>query len=237
MSSETRNRGKQSNDDKLFSEKWKPIFTKAIDDLSFLYTRGYGEKSALQLVGNRYQLNVRQQKALGRISEAQQDIELRKSKELSIDQLANEKVAIDGFNLLILLESALSGAYVFKCRDNNYRDISGVHGSYKRVIKTEHSLLTIGNTLNDLKVKHVQWYLDAPISNSGRLKTIMRETAEQNNFPWEIFLVNNPDRTLAELDVIVVSSDGWVLNHSARWFNLGAYLLENKISDSTIFIA
>ncbi|MFK7983141.1 MAG: DUF434 domain-containing protein, partial [Saprospiraceae bacterium] len=73
----TRNRGKQSSDDKWFASKWHPIFTEALNDLCYLLTRGYAENSALQIVGNRYKLNKRQRKAVLRISCSDQGIATR----------------------------------------------------------------------------------------------------------------------------------------------------------------
>ena len=99
-----RNRGKHPNDDKLFNEKWQKIFKEAVIDLSYLLTRGYGDKSSIQLVGNRYRLNSRQQKALMRLSADRNKIPLRLDKALSPTQLTEKSIAIDGFNLLILLE-------------------------------------------------------------------------------------------------------------------------------------
>jgi len=59
-----KHRGKHPKDDYNFAIKWHPIFAAAASDLSFLLGRQYGEKSALALVGNRYKLNKRQQRAL-----------------------------------------------------------------------------------------------------------------------------------------------------------------------------
>jgi len=230
-----RNRGKHPNDDRLFGTKWLPIFKEALDDLCYLLTREYGEKSATQLVGNRYRLNSRQQKALMRMSGNLSAIEKRQAKQLTVEQLENQTIAIDGFNLLILLESALSGAFIFKGKDGTYRDISSVHGSYKRVIQTEEAMLVVGETLKKFKVKHVHWYFDAPVSNSGRLKVILHGIAEKYGYSWDITLDNNPDKVLAECKEVVVSSDSWILDETERWFNLGKYLLENEVEEAVIF--
>lgn len=230
----TRNRGKQSNDDKLFSSKWCAVIKEAADDLSFLLTRGYGPRSSLEIVGNKYRLNKRQQLALSKISHSQQAIELRKNKELLKEDLAGKCIAIDGFNILIIMESYLSGAYIFKGRDGLYRDISSVHGTYKRVIKTEEALLQIGNTLQELKVKSVKWYFDQPISNSGNLKTKLLALSEIHDYDWTVELVFNPDKTLAKCGEVVISSDGWILNHTDHWFNLGGHLIDDHNSDFNV---
>ena len=138
---------------------------------------------------------------------------------------------------MILLESALSGAYLFNCLDGNYRDISSVHGSYKRVVQTEKSIELIGNILQELQVKQVLWLLDSPVSNSGRLKQMLYSIAEKNQFPWEVELVNNPDTVLAVSENIVVSSDAWILDKCKHWFNFSAYLIENQLNIEHIICA
>lgn len=229
-----RNRGKESNDDKLFSDRCLPILGEAVEDMSYLLTRGYGERSSLQIVGNRYSLNSRQRKAIFRISSSKKEIENRKSKICAKEDLQREVVDIDGFNILILLECALSGAYVFKCRDGTYRDISSVHGSYKRVIKTEEAIEFVGKTLKDLGVKKINWYLDAPVSNSGRLKQRIEEIGKANYFYWSVVLSNNPDLLLSKSKNIVISSDGWILDRCDRWYNLAKLIIEDISSSVNI---
>ncbi|AZQ64065.1 DUF434 domain-containing protein [Flammeovirga pectinis] len=230
--STTRNRGKQSNDDTLFSTKWIDIIKEATDDLCYLLTRGYPESSALQLVGHKYRLNKRQHDALARICCNHIKVEERKSTEINSTNLKGKVIEIDGFNLLILLENALSGAYIFKARDGLYRDISSVHGTYKRVTKTEEALCLIGNVLKELDVSAVRWYFDQPVSNSGSLKTRLLELSNTYNFSWEVELVFDPDKVLAKSERIVVSSDGWIIDHAKKWFNLGAFIIENHIKSA-----
>ncbi|WP_460220327.1 DUF434 domain-containing protein [Psychroserpens sp. MEBiC05023] len=227
-----RNRGKNSNDNQLFGSKAiQQKLKEALIDMHYLLTRGYAEKSSLQLVGNRHRLNVRQQQAVRGMSASQQQMEQRQSACIPFESIGSDSIIIDGFNLLIILESALSGAYLFKGLDEAYRDLSGVHGTYKRVQQTENALLLVGNRL---KTNKVIWVFDKPVSNSGRLKTMLRELAENHDFNWEIILDHNPDKVLAKSKHIVVSSDAWVLDRAKRWLNLGAYIIEHHISEANI---
>lgn len=232
--SKERNRGKLSNDDKWFATKWHPTFTDAVDDLSHLQSRGYADNSALQIVGNRYRLNKRQRNAILRVACGSTQIRGRQSKKCTVDQLVDQHIEIDGFNQLILLESALSGAFLFKGRDGVYRDISSVHGSYKRVQNTENAIYQIGTVLKECKVKSVKWYFDQPVSNSGRLKTKLMEISRLNQFNWEVELVFDPDKVLAQSPHIIISSDGWVLDQASRWFNLFPLLLNENIDQNNI---
>lgn len=230
------NRGKQSGDDTSFSAKWHPVLTAAVNDYCYLLTRDYAENAALQLVGNRYRLKQRQRSAVRRIGVGDETIRRRQRSCCQPSATTERTVEIDGFNMLILVENALSGAYIFKARDGTYRDISSVHGSYKRVTKTEDAILLIGQALEELHVNAAKWYLDQPVSNSGRLKTRLKEIARQQRFNWEVELLMNPDKTLAQSTNIVITSDGWILDRVNQWFNLGAYLIEKQIKAANVLV-
>jgi len=223
-----RNRGPQPNDPQLFAPKHFPALTAATDDLCWLLGRGYGVDSALQLVGNRYRLNKRQRMAVGRVSAGAEEIAARKSREVELADIAGRGVAIDGFNLLILLESAYGGGLLLHARDGTYRDLAGVHGTYKHVRHTEPALLLVGEALRP--AASVKWYFDQPVSNSGRLKTLLRKLAESHGFDWDVELAYNPDKELIALtdEVVLVSSDSWILDDGGAWCNLGRTLLERE---------
>ena len=227
-------RGKHSNDNDNFAQRKLPDLRAACADLAYLLSREYGEKSALQLVGNRYSLNVRQQTALGRVAVADNLVQNRLSTQLKASQLTQKTVHIDGYNLLIGVEVALSQGFLFWAQDGCYRDIASIHGTYRKVEETLPALQLVADALQELQIQTAIWYFDAPVSNSGRLKTILYELAAAQNLNWQIELVNNPDKTIAENAEIAISSDGWVLDNSKSWFNLLAYLLSHKIKNAEI---
>jgi len=229
-----KHRGKHSKDEYNFSKKWHPIFATAASDLSFLLGKQYGEKSALALVGNRYQLNKRQQRALSLITCPSDKIISRKQKALKPEALHGQDIAIDGYNLLITIEAALSQGYILVGQDGSYRDIASVHSTYKKVDETIPALLLIDKTLKELSVKHVQWYFDAPVSNSGRLKVLLYELAAQNKSNWNIDLVFNPDTMLIEKKKICVTADSWILDEVDAYFNLSQYIISMKIPTALV---
>ena len=226
MSSKNRTRGQHPNDRKLFAEKFLPDLRAATQDLSLLLTMGYPDKASLKLVGDRFRLTERQRMAVLRGACSDSNLELRKSKELTRDDLKGKTILIDGFNLLITLETALSGGLIFAGRDGNYRDLASVHGTYKRVTTTQKAVELIGHFCKEKQVEKLIWYFDTPVSNSGRLKVLLYEIAEQNGWNWEIILDFNPDKVLKEAkEGVVVSSDAMVLNECVEWVNLGRIVL------------
>lgn len=203
--------------------------------MQYLLSRGYAERSALSLVGNRYRLQERQRKALQRVVCSEPQFVRRKAKELPATSLRGKEVIIDGLNQLISLECALSGGYLFAGLDGCLRDIAGLHGTYKRVLETDVAIRLIGETLQQLEVTQVHWLLDQPVSNSGRLKTRLGEIALESGWPWEVELLYNPDNRLREEQVaVVISSDGPVLDDCHCWFNLLPFLLKSREIAATV---
>jgi len=199
----------------------------ALEDLYYLLGRDYPLKASLALAGNRYQLVKRQLQALQGMACSANELRQRKNTELSPAELKDKTILLDGFNVLIILETALSGGFVFEGLDGCFRDISSVHGSYRTVQTTEEALMLTGKTLQQLQLQKVIWVFDAPISNSGKLKSFCYEIAQKHGFPWEIILDNHPDKYLINNKGLVCSSDGWVLNECTAWFNLGAWIINN----------
>lgn len=199
-----------------------------LEDMYYLLSRDYPQKASLALVGNRYDLIRRQLLALQGMSCSEQQLVNRKSKELNSGDIKNKIFYIDGFNLLILLETAYSGGFVFKGLDGCYRDISSVHGTYKMISETGDVLIWIGAVLQKLEVQKVIWIFDAPVSNSGKLKSFCYELAEKYQFPWEVYLENDPDKYLIADDKLVCSSDAWILDGCSSWFNLGAWIMNSE---------
>jgi hypothetical protein len=199
----------------------------ALEDLYYLLCRDYPIKASLALAGNRYKLVKRQLQALQGMACSAHELRKRKNTELSPAALKDETILLDGFNILIVLETALSGGFVFEGLDGCYRDISSVHGSYRTVQTTEEALILIGKTLQQLQLQKVIWVFDAPVSNSGKLKGTCYEIAGKHHFPWEIKLENAPDKYLIENSGLICSSDAWVLDECKSWFNLGAHIINN----------
>jgi hypothetical protein len=201
----------------------------AITDYSLLLTKGYAEKSTLKLVGDRFALTERQRLAIMRSACSDRHLAGRQKTEVKIGNLANQPIAIDGYNLLITVEAAMSGGVIFKGRDGCFRDLASIHGTYRRVSETIPAIKLIGDFLKQISVAKVLWLLDSPVSNSGRLKTIIGELAKENNWDWEIELSISPDARLIKIDSVAATSDSVILDRCKRWVNLAREIIEQKI--------
>ena len=70
-------------------------------DYCWLLTRGYGSDAALKLVGDHFQLALRQRIALKRGGCSAAAADRRKHKCVALADIAGRSLAIDGFNCLI----------------------------------------------------------------------------------------------------------------------------------------
>ncbi len=224
-----KHRGAHPEDRKLFADDQLPALRTAVRELSWLLSRDYSIKGALKLVGDRHALTDRQRLAVSRAACSDQSKEHRATTILSVEAVAGKELIIDGFNLIITIEAALSGGVLIHSRDGCIRDLSSVHGSYRSVNETDQAISLIGKTLADLRPKSVAWLLDRPISNSGRLAKRIRDLATDYGWNWTVEVLFHPDAKLITSGRAVVSSDSHVLDETKRWINLNRYLLDERL--------
>jgi|SRR5215813_1726542 len=235
MSPDTRHhRGAHPGDPELFNEEQLGKLRLAVSELCWLLSRGYNMPSALKLVGDRHGLRERQRLAVRRSSCSDQDRQRRKDHCVFVEQLRNQPVIIDGFNLMITIEAALSRGPLLIGVDGCIRDLSSVHGSYRSVDETDRGICMVGEALQLLGVASVLWLLDRPVSNSGRLAAKIAGIALQQKWPWQVEVVFNPDSVIATSPAIAITSDSSVLDRVGRWADLKSYLLTHQIPDAWI---
>lgn len=227
-------RGPHPADAQLFGQEQIPNLRCAVEDFSLLLTKGYAEKSALKLVGDRFSLTQRQRLAVMRCSCSDEQLKRRNAAVLGLENIKKQKITIDGYNLLITIESALSGGLIFKGKDGCFKDLASIHGTYRKVTETIPALTLIGNFLKNYELKEALWLLDSPVSNSGRLKTIMGKLAADNGWNWAIELSLNPDAQLVKYDYPIVSTDGIVLDACKNWVNLAAEIIMQEIPSAKL---
>jgi len=225
-----KHRGAHPEDRTLFGDDNLPTLRTAVSELSWLLTRDYSMKGAVKLVGDRHKLTDRQRLALARAACSDQSRARRGNTRVELEKLEAADLIIDGFNLIITIEAALSGGVLFRCRDDCIRDLSSVHGSYRSVDETAVAIQLIGESLAAFRVKSVTWFLDRPVSNSGRLAQRIHDCAAQKGWPWTVDTVFNPDREIVSSQRVVISSDGPLLDQVDRWTNFNRYLIEKSLA-------
>ena len=219
-------RGYFPSDEKEFNEEAVKTLRKAAYDLYYLINRGYPIKGSSVFVGNHYLLSERQRLALARVVSTENNITTRKEKEIT-SSLENKVVNIDGFNTIITLEVAFSKSLLLKSMDGTIRDLVALRGTYRLIDKTDIAIIEIGKILEKNKIKRAIFYLDSPVSNSGRLKLRILELLEKYNFEVQVENIKNVDAILKTLDN-VVTSDAIILDNCKSWINLNEKIIEDN---------
>jgi hypothetical protein len=219
-------RGPDPRDGEAFAPSSLPALRAAVADLCWLLSRGYAPISSVKLVGDRFGLTERQRMAVRRSACSDEARARRGACQVATAALEGRDLWIDGFNVLTTLEAWLGGGVVLHCRDGTYRDIAGVHGSYRRVAETQPALETLAVVLVALRVRHARWLFDRPVSNSGRICALVQHTAAERSLDWSADLVDNPDPILKQSLEIVATADSAILDASPPWFNLARHAIE-----------
>ena len=220
-------RGYLLSDEREFNEESIEKLHKAGHDLYYLLNQGYHIKGASTFVGNHYMLSERQRLALVRTVSSKERINIRKEKEI-IDIPEGSTVNIDGFNTIITLEVALSESLLLKCMDGTIRDLAALRGTYRLIDKTAVAIILIGEMLQKHKVGKAVFYLDAPVSNSRRLKTQILELMDDFDFEVQVEIIHNVDSTLETLDN-VITSDAIIIDKCKGWINLNKKIIESHM--------
>ena len=224
-------RGYVDKDEELFGGSQRAKILSAANDARWLMNRGYSAESAITFTSNHYLLTSRQRMAIFRSILPDEDKTTRLKKEIL---KPGTEVLIDGLNIIITLETALSHSLVLRGDDGVLRDVAGLHGTYRIIDKTVKAIKLILQKLSNLDVRNATFILDKPVSNSGSLKQLILEISRNFNLEVVAELDMNPDQIFVDKEN-VISSDGPVILRSSSWFNLNSMIVRDMIPDTWVF--
>jgi len=227
-------RGPHPKDKDCFSESALPTLRSAVQDLSWLLSRGYSMKASLPLVGNRHFLRDRQRKALRRCAASNRNCTNREQRRVAPESLRGQSLSVDGYNVLLTIEAALSDGLLLLGRDGALRDLAAMSRHYRKVAVTRQAVELIARHLDGVGCVRVLWCLDRPVSNSARLKRLIEETVLENESSWRVELTSRTDQLLMESTTIVATADSAILDKCSRWYNLARAVVEDSVRDAWI---
>jgi len=205
-------------------------FQEAIQDYRHLKNRGYPDRAALKLVGDRWRLAGLERNCLFRAVFAEADCRARQAKLVPPGAVRGEALGVDWYNVLITVESYLKGFPVFLADDGVLRDSSGVHGSYRPGRVTEAAQQRILDSLARLEPSRVELFLDSPISFSGHMaEQLRRSEALPPSCPVEVTVSPSADYPLKSFPGVVATSDSSIIDRPAvrQVLDLARFVLES----------
>lgn len=219
-------RGPHPKDAACFAPAVLPMLRAAADDLCWLLSRGYPPEASLKLAGDRYRLRDRQRNALQRVVASAASLERRARGRIELEAADAGGLVVDGYNVLLTVEAALSGGLVLVGRDGAMRDLTAMSGHYRKVRQTRDALAAIGASLTGAGCPRARWLLDRPVSNSGRLRALVLDVAQDAGWRWEVELCESTDPALSEAPEPVATADSAILDRCSRWVNLARRVVE-----------
>lgn len=192
-------------------------------DLKCLLNRGYRKRYALTFVANHYLLTSEERHVLARCVFPASWIGEVRQKLLAPEDLQGKSLAIDGFNVLITLESLVEGKATL-CEDGLVRDLK-YQGRYKLGEKTRELLKSIGKALEELEVSGVVFFYGKNTPMSGVVKTLTEEIMEGYGIPHRVQLVKSPDFELKRFKTVATADTG-IIAKVPYVFDLARYVGE-----------
>ena len=184
------------------------MLIEAYKDLKYLLNRGYRKSVALNFVANHYRLTAEERHLLARCVFPDSWIEEVRRKLLSPEEIRGKTIGVDGFNVLITLESLLNGKAIL-CEDGLVRDLAYLR-KYRLHAKTWDNLRLIVSTLSELSPRKAVFFYGRSVPKSGLIRVMTAELLEEFGVPGEVRLVKSPDFELKAFDVVATADIGVV---------------------------
>jgi hypothetical protein len=227
-----RHRGAHPRDRESFSESALPALRLGVEEYSWLLGRNYSSLAALKLVGDHHQLAARQRVAISRVACSDAARTRRLARRLRPDELARRACAVDAFNAIIALEVALGGGVGLIGRDGARRDLGSVHGTYRKVLETPRAVELLVRGLLACEPARAVWYLDRPVSNSGKLAVAIRAQLTRLGADWTVELVEDTDRRVSQPGAVAASADSRVIESAEHWFDLAGWVVREQVPEA-----
>lgn len=191
----------------MFDERIK----NASIDLRFLLDRGYEKSSAIRFVGNKYLLNKFERHMLFRAVYSKIEIKATKSKLVSFVDISEKHLTVDGYNVLITVESLLYKKTIIECDDGILRDVSGIFGSHEITSVTYKSVDHMLSQIAKSPPKLLQFFFDSQVSKSGELCKIIREKMNEFQLNGNAETVKQVDTTLKKVSCGIIATSDTVI--------------------------
>ncbi|RLE51942.1 MAG: DUF434 domain-containing protein [Candidatus Methanomethylicota archaeon] len=199
----------------------------AILDMRYLLSRGYKRELAANFVASRYSLSKEERAILYRAVYDENQAREHKRKIVKPEYVSGKVLSVDGFNVLITVESALRGKLLIECDDGFIRDVSAVFGKYRLSELTWKALDLILSFLSRYKPKSVLFFLDSPISRSGELASQIRRRLPHFNLTGDAKAVKQSDVAVLSSGEVVASSDCIIIQRANYVLDLAGQIVRN----------
>jgi hypothetical protein len=204
-----------------------PKIRSAIHDLRYLLDHGYPRDSAVNFVSNHYRLPLRERHLLARCVFSRREAIGHRQKVVSARAVRGKSLGIDGYNVIITLESILAGKKVVLCDDGFVRDLRAIFGKYRASRATERALEELLKVVAKAGPSKAAVFFDKQVSRSGELAGKVRHALRELGLEGDSEAVGGVDFRLRGFDVVATSDRAVIRRAKAVW-DIPAELLKRR---------
>ncbi|WP_321418100.1 DUF434 domain-containing protein [uncultured Methanomethylovorans sp.] len=199
-------------------------------DIRYLLEKGYSKTSSIRFVCDHYHLEKNERNVLTRVIISPNTAIARNKKRLTCKEVAGKKILVDGYNVLIAIESMLECHTLWLCDDGFVRDTRGVFRSHNNTDITIEAVKRMCSTLSKFSVPYVKVLLDSQMSQSGELAVIIRQEMVLSSLQGEVSTSAHADFDLknAGSEYVIATADGVIIDAVEKIIDLPAAVIEEK---------
>ena len=206
------------------NRKWNLL--QAAADFFFLQNRSFPRAAALDLTGNKYNLNAFERMLLHRGLFSQQEALARRAKRVMGDSWQQTLLAIDGHNVQITIESYIDGRPLLKANDGAMRDLAGQSSLFRYSERSNLAIDMLFRFFEEFRPRKVLFLFDQPMSHSGELASVYRTRLKKARIAGDAHAVPVPENEIPYDACFAASSDGAVIQASQGWLDLASRVVE-----------
>jgi hypothetical protein len=200
-----------------------------------LLNQNYRKKVALNFVANHYLLDKNCRNYLARSVFSDYVSQSRKSKIVDLNEIKDSILFLDGYNVIITVESILNNNKIVLADDGLIRDTRAVFGKYKFREITISALSLIFDCISLHRPKYIEFYIDKQVSFSGKLAQEIKTMMKNYDLNGMTILSNNVDyhiiQKCSKSICIVGTSDGVIVDKVEKVVDIPHFILTNLEND------
>ena len=210
----------------------KDKLLKPARDIRSILRWGYPKFATIRFVADHSQLSAEERHILTRVIMPPEKVVSRTRKKVACTDIKDRNILLDGYNVLLSVDSLLKNEPMWFCDDGYIRDTRYYFSKARQAEDIEEALNAVLKFLSEAHPKSATFLLDAQISRSGELAGFIRRKMKEKEISGEAITSKTVDFELKaagknpENNLIVASSDGIVIDSILQVLDIPACLME-----------
>ena len=210
----------------------KEKLLKPARDIRSILRWGYPKFATIRFVADHFQLSVEERHILTRVIMPPDRIVSRINKKVACAGIKDRNLLLDGYNVLLSVDSLLKKGPMWFCDDGYIRDSRYYFSKAKQAEDIEEALDIILKFLSEAGPKSAIFVFDAQISKSGELAGFIRRKLKEHGISGEAKTSKTADFELktgggnSENNMVVATSDGIIIDSVLQVLDIPACLME-----------